>query len=163
MWFKIKSVLLTIVAFLIFILITAACSSNTINIPSKVQTDYHDRHIIVFIIPYHTKAVATFRGGQPYIVLDQDWFSGLSKEAQHFVYFHEVAHHKLGHFFVQREMYIVQREADCWAIKRLIRKYDFGEKEINKIYNFIIEDLGTSAHFGSGYERVDDLRSCIAN
>lgn len=137
-----------------------ACSPYNLYLPAHSLDDNFGRHILVVVDHTRVKAGATFAGGVPYIYMNTDYMRQFPKETQYFIFYHEIAHHKLDHFLFAKDPKQSELEADCWAAKYLINHHGYGAAEISIIRRSLIHQFnqGADRFHDSGPIRAKRLR-----
>jgi hypothetical protein len=91
-------------------------------------------------------AMATFQHGQPTIFVNPGVASFLSMLMRRFVYWHECAHHVLGHTAAAAmgvtRPYVDEQEADCWSIRHLVNDEGVADVEIFRLQTEAARTLG---------------------
>ncbi|MEK6853128.1 MAG: hypothetical protein AABX64_00420 [Nanoarchaeota archaeon] len=136
----------------------------TIYKPQTHQFDNYGQEIIFVVDPDNPHgATASYEKATdgkeiPVIKYNPDWIGWFSEEFQNFLFYHEIAHFKLGHldnwnpYVSQEELYELQREADCTSVIYLHNLLRYTPDQFMKIYEAAFVELER--------ERVDDLMAC---
>ncbi len=96
---------------------------------------------------------------EPLILYNPYTLSWLQPQTQQFFYYHECAHHALGHVFIsiptRRE-----QEADCWAMRTLYERV-FDDEDVTIVQNDLARiGKGDWTHL-PGPRRAINLRECL--
>lgn len=122
--------------------------------------DMMGREIIVIVNNERGKAGATFFAGLPIVYFNKSYMKRFPRETQWFIFYHEIAHHRLMHFMYPADIKENEFEADCWSMLHLIEEHKFSKKQINIILNSIEKQFNKKEgrfHY-SGYKRSKMLR-----
>ncbi len=111
------------------------------------------------------------------LALDNTHFKRMPPEVQRFIVYHECAHAKLNHlrWFMHDDPNSLEREADCHAMKEILRE-NWAPERIDKLYSSMLDvelmrpaligiqynEFSAKAHAWTPQERVDHLKSCIS-
>lgn len=97
----------------------------------------------------------------PMIIINTKRLEKLNKPSQLFFITHECGHHVLGHLYFRQSNSQAEQEADCYAIRTLIRRGGFTFKDIAMVQSDMRKFAKASfAHLG-GEERAEALLKCI--
>lgn len=128
----------------------------------KPQTPQYDNggQEIVFVVEHNNPhgASASYENGVPIIKYDPGWMGRFSEDFQNFLFYHEIAHFKLGHlddwnpYVPHKNSYELQHEADCASIIYLHNFLRYTPNQFMKIYE--------AASLEFERERVEDLMGC---
>lgn len=103
---------------------------------------------------------ARLRGsGQPIIAYNPTAMSRLHPITRIYVYYHECAHHVLGHTSGHRPP-TREADADCWAIKYMARRGLLNWRGLRHIQRDIINSRGSHVHL-AGRHRASLLAGCL--
>jgi hypothetical protein len=106
-------------------------------------------------------AVARIEGGRPVIRTNPQVLAWMQRPTRIFFYFHECAHHVLGHTFAGPSM-SREQEADCWAIRQLRASGSFGPREITVVQNDLAQfGRGDWTHLPGPYRAIN-LQACLS-
>ena len=103
---------------------------------------------------------ARLRGtGQPIIAYNPTAMKRLHPITRIYVYYHECAHHVLGHTSGHRPP-TREADADCWAIKYMARRGLLNWRGLRYIQRDIIKSRGSHIHL-AGHHRASLLAGCL--
>ncbi len=107
------------------------------------------------------RAYAAMRGGQPVIVFNPRRMADLQPITRVWVYYHECAHHALGHSSGNRAL-TRENDADCWAIRAMRHRGLLTKAH----YRVIVADMRRVYHRGGmlhlpGHLRAEHLGYCL--
>lgn len=106
-------------------------------------------------------AMAGIANGQPVIYYNPNILNMMSPPTQFFFYFHECAHHVLGHTIGYSHPLSREQEADCWAIRQLVGSGRFGAGEVNAVQRDLANfGRGDWSHL-PGPQRAINLQWCL--
>jgi|GEM_PF-5271594 len=97
----------------------------------------------------------------PMTILNIRRLSKLSKAAQLFFIAHECGHHVLGHLYFRSSRQLAEQEADCYAIRTLIRSGLFTLKDVADVQVDMRKYAQASTMHISGDERAVALIECL--
>ncbi len=97
----------------------------------------------------------------PMIILNIKRLKQLSKASQIFFVMHECGHHVLGHLYVRKPGLETEQEADCYAVRKLIRSGRFTLKDIQDVQTDMRKFAKASFYHKGGAARADALMQCI--
>ena len=97
----------------------------------------------------------------PMIILNIKRLKQLSKASQLFFVMHECGHHVLGHLYVRKPGLETEQEADCFAVRKLIRAGRFTLKDIKDVQADMRKFAKASFYHKGGAARADALMTCI--
>ncbi len=100
--------------------------------------------------------------GYPEIRYNRAVATQLSYRTRLFVYFHECAHHRLGHTlgYGRALPLVMEQQADCWAIRQLYGKY-LNAADLSALQQDLrFLSQASPTHF-SGPQRARNLRDCL--
>lgn len=103
--------------------------------------------------------LATIVDGKPVIYWNKHLMDRANRPMQIFVYFHECAHHVLGHVWTG-ESPRAEREADCWAIQLMVESGMIRGGHVAMIERELRHSRGDANHLG-GEELIQSLAACI--
>ncbi len=96
---------------------------------------------------------------EPVIIYNPLALSWSQPQTRLFFYYHECAHHALGHVFISLPLRREQ-EADCWAIQTLYKR-DFDDEDVAVVQNDLARiGKGDWTHL-PGPARAINLRKCL--
>jgi len=97
----------------------------------------------------------------PMIILNTKLLNKLKKPSRQFFIAHECAHHALGHLYFRRSNEQAEQQADCHALRTLIRRSGFTLKDIEAVQSDM-RIFGRASHSHlKGNERAIELMKCI--
>lgn len=106
-------------------------------------------------------ATAVIYNGAPVIFYNPYVVSSVSPITARFFYFHECAHHVLGHTVGMGYPLTNEQAADCWAIVNLVRSGQFGQRELNQVQQELwTRGRGDWSHL-PGPRRAINLALCL--
>lgn len=106
-------------------------------------------------------AMATIWNSQPVIFYNPQVSSVVSPPTRVFFYFHECAHHVLGHTIGMGFPLMAEQQADCWAIVTLVQSGRFGPAEVQMVQNELaLHGRGDWTHL-PGPQRAINLQACL--
>lgn len=79
---------------------------------------------------------------------------------QTFFYFHECAHHALGHTLGFAHPQASEQQADCWAVRELVGRRVFGVVELRVVQDEVATSPGDRTHL-AGPARAANLYACL--
>lgn len=97
----------------------------------------------------------------PMIIINYRILSTLSKAAQKFFITHECGHHALGHLYFRPPGLQAEKEADCYAVRTLIRQDGFTLKDIENVQADMRKYARKTPFHPSGKRRAEELLKCI--
>ncbi len=97
----------------------------------------------------------------PMTIFNYQRLKALSKASQKFFLAHECGHHVLGHLYFRRLGYAAEQEADCYAIRILIRRGKFTLKDIEDVQGDMRKYAQSSAFHKKGTDRAVELMNCL--
>jgi hypothetical protein len=98
--------------------------------------------------------------GRPIILYNPYVLQIASQPTRMFFYYHECGHHVLGHTIGRGHAMSREQEADCWAIRELVRN-GFGRSQVNAIQRDIAAfGRGDWTHV-PGPQRAINLDRCL--
>lgn len=97
----------------------------------------------------------------PMIIINYKILARLSKPSQRFFITHECGHHVLGHLYFRRPGPVAEQEADCYAVRTLIRSGEFTLKHIEAVQQDMITFGRKTNYHLAGEERAAALLKCI--
>lgn len=97
----------------------------------------------------------------PMIILNIKRLKKLTKASQLFFVAHECGHHALGHLYFQPPGVDFEQEADCYALRLLIRQGDFTMKDIKNVQEDMQKFAQASVHHRDGVSRAKALLHCM--
>ncbi|MGH1405730.1 MAG: hypothetical protein ACRBBJ_04130 [Rhodomicrobiaceae bacterium] len=97
----------------------------------------------------------------PMTILNIRRLSKLSKASQLFFIAHECGHHVLGHLYFRLPGQTAEQEADCYAIRSLIRSGMFTLKDVADVQTDMRKYAQASRMHISGDERAIALIGCM--
>ena len=97
----------------------------------------------------------------PMIIINYKMLARLSKPSQRFFIVHECGHHVLGHLYFRPPGPQAEREADCYAIRTLIRHEHFTFKDIEAVQNDMRKFGRKTIYHLNGGSRAKALLKCI--
>ncbi len=101
------------------------------------------------------------RGGRPLIIYNPRLLARLKPQTRLFFYAHECAHHALGHTIGLGHPLAVEQEADCWAVRNLVRRRILGPRDIAVVQaDLAALARGDRTHL-PGPERAKRLPGCL--
>ena len=98
---------------------------------------------------------------QPMIIINVRRLKQLSKASQAFFVMHECGHHVLGHFYFRQPGLNLEQEADCYALRTLIRQKRFTLSDIKAVQKDMRKFGQASVHHKDGEVRATALMDCI--
>ncbi len=98
---------------------------------------------------------------QPMIIINVKRLKELSKASQAFFVMHECGHHVLGHFYFREPGLNLEQEADCYALRTLIRRGRFTLSDIKAVQKDMRKFARPSIHHKDGKIRATALMDCI--
>ncbi len=106
-------------------------------------------------------AVATLGAyGEPIIYYNPGVLSWFHPVTRQFWYFHECAHHALGHAFHNIPIYR-EKEADCWAVREMYKLGFLNEQKLFIIQNDLASLPGDGWVYLPGPARAISLEVCL--
>lgn len=99
----------------------------------------------------------------PLIVINVKWMKELSKASQMFFVAHECGHHALGHLYQRKLGNLAEQEADCYAVRTLIRQGEFTLQNIAEVQTDMHKFARASIHHKGGDKRAASLMGCLDN
>lgn len=112
--------------------------------------------------------IATANFNRPEILLDISSLRSMPEVFRLHVYYHECAHHALGHVGTayyskqanKQDRPIREREADCWAVRTMKEHHHISQQDLDLIKPIILpmQDLWNA----SGKARFEHLSACLA-
>lgn len=102
---------------------------------------------------------AWFVNRRPIISLDPERLARLPSKMQVFFYWHECAHHVLGHYFMRT--FNSEKEADCWAVKTGRERGLFRRPDVIAFAPYLAHSRGSAFGHLPGPERAKFLLSCF--
>lgn len=161
----------TVLSLFVFLALILSLSSKSASAKSegkKVQCfDYYKRPVLkIRNDSLNDVAFADFmryRGmsASPIIVINTKRLAKLSKQSQLFFIYHECGHHVLGHLYFRDSDIEAEQEADCYALRYLIRNSAFTFKDIAYVQSDMRKFAKASFTHLGGEERADALLKCI--
>lgn len=97
----------------------------------------------------------------PMMIFNLKRLARLSKASRTFFVMHECGHHALGHLYFRARGRFAEQEADCYAIRTLIRQGTFTLKDISDVQNDMRRFAKASLYHVSGKDRANQLMKCI--
>ena len=97
----------------------------------------------------------------PLIIMNVKRLQQLSKASQAFFVAHECGHHVLGHLYQRRPGVNVEQEADCYALRTLIRRGWFTFQHIRDVQNDMRKFARASIYHADGPGRASALMDCL--
>lgn len=97
----------------------------------------------------------------PMIIFNSKRLKTLTKASQKFFLAHECGHHVLGHLYFRRIGHAAEQEADCYAIRHLIRIGQFTIKDIEDVQGDMRKYGQASLYHKNGEERASALTECM--
>lgn len=98
----------------------------------------------------------------PMIILNTKLLAKLKPPSQRFFIGHECAHHALGHLYFRRSDEEAEQQADCHAVRTLIRLGGFTFKDIADVQSDMRKFARASHSHLRGDARAKALMHCIA-
>ncbi len=106
-------------------------------------------------------AGATISGGRPVIFYNPNVVLSVSQSTRRFFYFHECAHHALGHVLSGQTIpYATEQEADCWAARTLVSSGSFTAADLRAVQADVSQVPGDWTHL-PGPRRALNLVACL--
>ncbi len=101
--------------------------------------------------------------GTPVISYNPAVLSWLQPQTRVFIYFHECAHHALGHTFGTTHPLSMEQAADCWGICTAVKQGQLSSADIGVVQSDIAR-IGVAdwTHL-PGPQRAINLQSCLAS
>lgn len=97
----------------------------------------------------------------PMTIFNNKRLASLSPASQRFFLAHECGHHVLGHLYLRRRGLEAEQEADCYALRSLIRKGQFTLKDIKDVQKDMRKYARASLYHKGGRARADELMNCL--
>ena len=98
----------------------------------------------------------------PVIIYNPRRLARLKPSTRVFFYAHECAHHALGHTVGLGHPLAVEQDADCWAIRNLVKRNIFSHHDIKMVQTDLAKlGRGDRTHL-PGPERAKRLPGCLA-
>lgn len=97
----------------------------------------------------------------PMTIVNINRLSKLSRASQLFFIAHECGHHVLGHLYFRSPGQSVEQEADCYAIRSLIRGGFFTLKDVETVQSDLRDYAQPSNYHATGQKRADALIECM--
>lgn len=97
----------------------------------------------------------------PMTIINAKRLSKLSQASQAFFIVHECGHHVLGHLYIRRPGNIAEQQADCYAIRTLIRNGMFTMDDVRDVQADMKKYAQASFHHVTGEERAKELMNCL--
>ena len=97
----------------------------------------------------------------PMTIVNINRITKLSRASQLFFIAHECGHHVLGHLYFRRPGQVVEQEADCYAIRSLIRNGMFTLKDVASVQSDLRQYGRASQYHATGSERASALIQCM--
>ena len=97
----------------------------------------------------------------PMIVYNPRLLARLKPQTRLFFYAHECAHHSLGHTVGLGHPLAVEQEADCWAVRNLVKRHFFSHHDVSVVQKDLARlARGDRTHL-PGPERAKRLPGCL--
>ncbi len=97
----------------------------------------------------------------PMTIVNINRLSKLSRASQLFFIAHECGHHVLGHLYFRSPGQSVEQEADCYAIRTLIRGGFFTLRDVETVQSDLRKYARASQYHATGPERASALPKCM--
>lgn len=97
----------------------------------------------------------------PMMIFNLKRLARLSKASRTFFVMHECGHHALGHLYFRTRGRFAEQEADCYAIRTLIRQGTFTLKDVSDVQKDMHRFAKASLYHVSGKDRANQLLKCI--
>ena len=149
-------------SFSFFLAIAVANASHAQQVVFEGCVDVRGIPVASIPAPIDDIAVAKLDpSGSPVILYSPQIAAEYDMATRLFFYFHECGHHALGHS-LRRQPASEEQQADCWAIRTLVSRGLFSDRDISQVQADI-------AHFGksdwthiAGPQRAILLRKCLS-
>lgn len=99
----------------------------------------------------------------PMIIINYRMMANLTEASRKFFVTHECGHHALGHLYFPRPGKKAEQEADCYALRTLIRNGSFTFKHIKSVQEDMRKFGRKTVYHPSGEMRARALMGCIEN
>lgn len=97
----------------------------------------------------------------PMMIFNLKRLSKLSKASRIFFITHECGHHALGHLYFKTRGRLAEQEADCYAIRTLIRQGTFTLNDLSDVQKDMRRFARASLYHITGKQRANQLLKCI--
>ncbi|GJM01597.1 MAG: hypothetical protein DHS20C08_00980 [Rhodomicrobium sp.] len=97
----------------------------------------------------------------PMIIINYRILATLSQASQKFFITHECGHHALGHLYFRPPGLQAEKEADCYAVRTLIRQGGFTLDDIENVQEDMRKFARKTPFHPSGERRAAELLKCI--
>jgi hypothetical protein len=96
----------------------------------------------------------------PVILYNPAIVSRARPATQTFFYYHECAHHALGHTLGFAHPQASEQQADCWAVRELVGRRMFSVVELRVVQDEVATSPGDRTHL-AGPARAANLYACL--
>lgn len=97
----------------------------------------------------------------PMTIINIKRLTQLSKASQYFFIAHECGHHALGHLYFKKIGLKAEQDADCYAIRSLIRQGKFTIKDVENVQKDMRKFARATLYHAPGHDRAASLIKCI--